>query len=181
MSNNLNKARINENLAWTTFIVSYFGQQLTQLFSKTPSGLESYIDNPKFDAGGLFLNMGGLAYAFISMHSSPGCYKEKGLVTTGMHSLSRNPIYSGFRLSALGTILVNPTIENILGCTAVLISTEVTARIEETKLRELYGEDFRRYQDKVPRWIPYANHIRNGAINAGKYLAGKLKNLKSSK
>jgi protein-S-isoprenylcysteine O-methyltransferase Ste14 len=78
----------------------------------------------------------------------------KHLVTSGLYSHSRNPIYVAHVAFLLGWFLGS-------GCVALLPYTGVIivllhafiVRWEEPGLRERFGEDYVRYTQTVPRWL----------------------------
>ncbi len=162
-----------ENIAWASFIASYFGQNATCLLVHTPIGLEQYSNNLVGDGAGFLLRLGGLGYGLYSIATSRGCYDEKELVTDGPHRVVRHPIYLGFRLSSIGMMISNPSLENLIAGAAVLVTTEITARMEDKKLLELYGGEFEEYRNRVSGWIPYANSIKDEFKTLGKVLLKK--------
>lgn len=76
------------------------------------------------------------------------------LVTDGPYRFTRNPVYLGMTTLLIGVALV-------LGSVAVLPLPFIFAKImdagyippEEESLKRLFGEEYRRYQDSVRRWI----------------------------
>jgi len=78
----------------------------------------------------------------------------KALVTTGPYRLIRNPLYLGGFLIYLGIIIVIPSlILAILGLIGLPITFIGIVR-EEKGLETRFGEDYRRYKQRVPGWIP---------------------------
>ncbi len=78
----------------------------------------------------------------------------KALVTTGPYRLIRNPLYLGGFLIYLGIIIVIPSLFlAILGLIGLPIIHIGVIR-EEKGLETRFGEDYRRYKQRVPRWIP---------------------------
>lgn len=76
------------------------------------------------------------------------------LVTTGPYAVTRNPLYLGLLLLqvAAGLWLSNLWILLFIPLTASLL-TRFAIRKEERHLQALFGEAYRRYQDRVPRWL----------------------------
>lgn len=169
------KKKMLEDIAWLAFAGSCIGQGVVNNFiTQTPSGLEQYLDNPVIDRIGLLIALGGAGFGAYSIYASDGCYKEEGLVTDGPHKMVRHPIYLGFRLGSLGVMILYPSLENLIACASVLVTTEITARMEDNRLLELYGDEFRKYQSDVPGWIPYESHFKAGINAAEKYIADWL-------
>jgi protein-S-isoprenylcysteine O-methyltransferase Ste14 len=75
------------------------------------------------------------------------------LVTTGLHRISRNPIYAGMFAAILGIFLVAPNAVtlSLLAISAATISTQV--RLEEDHLGRLHGADYAAYRARTRRWI----------------------------
>ena len=76
------------------------------------------------------------------------------LVTTGMYSISRNPMYLGFLLILTGWALELQNAAALLPVPLfVWIMTILQIRPEEEALEELFGEDYNSYRKRVRRWI----------------------------
>jgi protein-S-isoprenylcysteine O-methyltransferase Ste14 len=75
------------------------------------------------------------------------------LVTHGLFSISRNPIFVGMFLITLGVFVSNPhMISAILPpVSAVLMALQV--RIEEEALLLAHGTTYREYLARTPRWV----------------------------
>ncbi|HEX6187079.1 MAG TPA: isoprenylcysteine carboxylmethyltransferase family protein [Pyrinomonadaceae bacterium] len=75
------------------------------------------------------------------------------LVTGGIFSITRNPIYVAFDLIFVGIFLMNGTWFFLV--TAVLAPLVVHSQIvrEEKFLVQRYGEAYERYRKKVPRYL----------------------------
>ncbi|MEM1112351.1 MAG: isoprenylcysteine carboxylmethyltransferase family protein [Pseudomonadota bacterium] len=76
------------------------------------------------------------------------------LVTTGVYSFSRNPMYLGMTLVLLGTaITVGATMALLVPPVFVAIIEWRFIRPEERMLLELFPEEFSAYCQKVRRWL----------------------------
>lgn len=82
------------------------------------------------------------------------------LLTNGMYSILRHPIYAYFRISSVGAVLMYPSLETMLPAAAVFASTEMAARIEERRLAAKFGDQYRVYAAKVHRWMPGLQYKR---------------------
>src|SRR2546422_3580908 len=78
----------------------------------------------------------------------------KVLVTSGPYQLIRNPLYLGGFLIYLGIILTIPSIFLAVLGLAGLPITYVGIGREDKGLERRFGEDYRRYKQSVPGWIP---------------------------
>jgi len=78
---------------------------------------------------------------------------QNSLVTQGAFSLSRNPIFLGIKLNALGFFLLLP---NALSLAIFLVGSvliDVQIRLEEDYLTAKYGDMYTEYCAKVGRWV----------------------------
>ena len=76
------------------------------------------------------------------------------LVTAGVYSISRNPMYVGFLLLLLawGVLLPNPASIIIIGLFFIYIDRVQIVR-EEAALSLLFGESYSSYKIRVRRWL----------------------------
>lgn len=85
--------------------------------------------------------------------------KNNSLITTGVYSATRNPIYSAFFLVCCGLILVaNNLLLFFIPVICWIYMTVLLKRTEEKWLLNLYGEEYRSYCKKVNRIIPWITH-----------------------
>lgn len=84
------------------------------------------------------------------------------LITEGPYGLVRNPLYLGNALNAVGLAVAGAggvgwagSAGLLLGVLAVLAGVYgPIVRAEEAFLEERFGENFRDYAARVPRWLP---------------------------
>lgn len=82
------------------------------------------------------------------------------LITSGPYRYTRNPQYIGDSLSILGfMILTNSWMVWVLGVLGVLINI-MAPFTEEPWLEERYGEEYRQYKARVPRFIRFGKNGR---------------------
>jgi protein-S-isoprenylcysteine O-methyltransferase Ste14 len=103
---------------------------------------------------GLAIAVAGIR-SFVRMGTPvPGNRPTLTLVTTGIHALSRNPIYVGMLVLYVGigialrsswTVVLAPVV-------AAVIRYAVVAR-EEAYLEQRFGDEYRAYRSKVRRWL----------------------------
>ena len=113
-----------------------------------------------------------------------GGTKDGVLTTAGPYSVVRNPLYAGSFLGVVGFGLAArlPLLPAALLVLFAVLYPAVVAS-EEKRLEELFGDDFRRYRDATPRWVPrwslYAEpesipvspkKVRQGILDAMWYL-----------
>lgn len=75
------------------------------------------------------------------------------LVTKGLFSISRNPIFLGIMIANIGLFLVIPNAFTLLITSLSTISINTQIRLEEEFLEQEFGNDYLEYKTKVRRWI----------------------------
>jgi steroid 5-alpha reductase family enzyme len=78
----------------------------------------------------------------------------ENIVTTGPYAVTRNPMYLGHIVFLTGLTLM--TRSRLVGAVTVLLLPwfDARAREDEARLEQLFGAEYRRYRDSVPRWLP---------------------------
>lgn len=81
--------------------------------------------------------------------------KSNSLITTGVYSYTRNPVYAGYIFVCTGVLLVtNNLLLLILPILFWVFLTILMKKTEEKWLLKLYGEEYQEYCKKVNRCIP---------------------------
>lgn len=109
--------------------------------------------------GNLLLTL-GFAWAILSHFSLGHAWTsgvdengQKPLVTQGVYSLSRNPIYLGVLTAQFGFMLALPSVFSVI-CFIVGVTTIVRqTQVEESHLFEKYTEHYTNYCQVVRRWL----------------------------
>lgn len=109
---------------------------------------------------GIFLLITTLIWIWVSQSNMGQAWRigidmetRNNLVTQGVFSLSRNPIFLGIKLNALGFFLVLP---NALSLAILLVGSvliDVQIRLEEGYLTDKYGDAYTEYCSRVGRWV----------------------------
>jgi protein-S-isoprenylcysteine O-methyltransferase Ste14 len=112
--------------------------------------------------------------------------KDSTLATSGIYALTRNPLYFGsFLLTAGFTIMSASGVAAILLLVPFALIYPAVIRREEAHLEALFPEEFRRYKDKVPGFVPrltfrfppsfaFSQYLANREYNTALGLAGAL-------
>lgn len=113
----------------------------------------------------LVLGAAGIAWCFFLFVRLGGgtpnpLVPPKALVTVGPFAWTRNPITLSHALAALGLALVVGSPSAVIIVLALGLPVQAVVRHEEKTLEARYGEDYRRYRDAVPRWLPRVRHSR---------------------
>jgi protein-S-isoprenylcysteine O-methyltransferase Ste14 len=76
------------------------------------------------------------------------------IVSDGVFSLSRNPIYMSFTLLYIGIALLNGAIWALLLLLPLLVIVQVgVVQREEIYLERKFGDEYLRYKARVRRWV----------------------------
>lgn len=80
--------------------------------------------------------------------------KSSALVTSGLFSMSRNPIYVAMVVSLAGIALLAGSLSAWLPIPLFIwLIQQNVIRDEETMLLDVFGDEYRAYQQRVRRWI----------------------------
>lgn len=77
-----------------------------------------------------------------------------GLVTGGLYSFCRNPIYLGMFVALAGMALALPTVLSMVNLLCVVAGVRYQVSQEEEYLLRTYGQGFRTYAARVGRFLP---------------------------
>jgi len=108
--------------------------------------------------GTLFLLIGGILFipAVLQLGSSLryGIPEENTkLRTTGIFRISRNPLYLGLFIICTGSCLYFPDLANVAFCIFTIIFHLKIIKGEEDFLARRFGDDWKKYTEKVRRLI----------------------------
>lgn len=106
-------------------------------------------------AGSLFVVLGVLEFRRAQTTLSPISPEQSStLVTTGVYRLSRNPMYLGFLLLLLGWALYWQNGASLLLLPVFVLSmNRLQILPEERFMLTNFGQQFRRYRERVRRWL----------------------------
>jgi len=102
---------------------------------------------------GLFVFVVGLAINYMASINIAKTQIIKEPVTKGIYRFSRHPIYFGSFLVYLGIGIACASWLFILFALAWLILWLIAVPAEEHNLLEKYGDAYRDYMDRTPRWL----------------------------
>lgn len=80
--------------------------------------------------------------------------ESTALVTRGLFSVIRNPIYSAMLLAFAGLVLITPSPWTVMGWLAVAQVLFIQTRFEEQHLLFEHGSAYRAYAQRVGRFLP---------------------------
>lgn len=76
------------------------------------------------------------------------------LEVKGVHRFVRHPLYLGTFLFIWGLFIIFPTASLFLSNSIITLYTLIGLKLEERKLLLQFGEQYRTYQQRVPKLIP---------------------------
>jgi protein-S-isoprenylcysteine O-methyltransferase Ste14 len=119
------------------------------------------IDGPAAHVVGVILAAGGIAIVFAAQMGMGSSWRigvsedqETDLVTGGLFTLSRNPIYAGMFVTWTGFFLMVPTIPAIVGWAMVVLALEGQVRLVEEPYMRRTHPDYAGYERRVGRFFP---------------------------
>jgi protein-S-isoprenylcysteine O-methyltransferase Ste14 len=144
------------------------GAVLFILFPVVALYLDEKIDLPSFSSFGFQLAGGVLSLigVFLAISASyllgvrgrgtPNpLRKTETLVRVGIYRYMRNPMLSGAILISLGSFLFLGSPSLLFIASGIIVVSFLYLHLyEEPELEKRFGEDYRRYKMKVPRFIP---------------------------
>jgi protein-S-isoprenylcysteine O-methyltransferase Ste14 len=79
------------------------------------------------------------------------------LVTTGVFSHVRNPIFTAMVVAQLGVVLMVPTWVGVVALVALVVAVQLQVRaVEEPYLRAVHGDAYDAYRATTGRFLPGA-------------------------
>ncbi|APZ47667.1 hypothetical protein BW723_15820 [Polaribacter reichenbachii] len=119
-----------------------------------------YIENSTLHKIGWALLFLSLIVVWISQSQMANSWRigidennKTKLVTNGMFSISRNPIFLGIMIANIGLFLAIPNAFTLLIISLSTISINTQIRLEEEFLKREFENDYLEYAKKVRRWI----------------------------
>lgn len=119
-----------------------------------------YLENPILQKIGWSLLLVSLIVVWFSQSKMANSWRigidednKTKLVTNGVFSISRNPIFLGIMIANIGLFLVIPNAFTLLIISLSTISVNTQIRLEEEFLKREFGNEYIEYTKKVRRWI----------------------------
>jgi methanethiol S-methyltransferase len=97
-----------------------------------------------------FMNLSGLRSLFMENFSNE-------LQITGIHRYTRHPLYLGTFGFIWGLFLLLPYLSLLISNIIITVYTLIGIGLEERKLIKEFGENYLKYQARVPKLIPFFN------------------------
>jgi protein-S-isoprenylcysteine O-methyltransferase Ste14 len=77
------------------------------------------------------------------------------LMVRGLNRYVRNPLYTGVIVFIAGYFLRSPNWVNLVSLVMIYLYIYIGATLEERKLAQVFGEEYRAYQQRVKMLIPF--------------------------
>lgn len=139
--------------ATALFAIMLFGASIRQVPFYTTTSLTKFV-SLVIATGGIFIIKG--AFREVSFRGFIGLTKERGqLVTSGIYSKIRHPLYSGTLLIMLGYIVFSPKWTSVIVFGTTVVYLVVGIWLEDRKLKATFGEEYVAYKTRVPSLFPY--------------------------
>lgn len=128
---------------------------IDSFFLKFSTFLPDYIPNyVTIPLGVIVLTISGV-FAFAGLRKVFKEIREKPhVVTSGAFAYCRHPVYFGSILLFVGLSILSWSLIAFGISVMTIIFYEYVATYEEKLLVEQFGQEYRDYQKKVPKWIP---------------------------
>lgn len=118
------------------------------------------LDNPTVKYIGLSLLLISLVWTVIAQENMKNSWRigidtdtKTELITSGLFSISRNPIFFGMILSLIGLFLTTPNALTVLFLILGYVLIQIQIRLEEEFLTKEHGQTYLDYKQEVRRLI----------------------------
>lgn len=101
---------------------------------------------------GLFVYLFGIVFTIVAIWNFATSPKNK-VITKGLYSVSRNPMYVGVLLTQIGLGIACSSWLYLLLTVVLMILLNTNSSTEERYCLYMYGDDYRKYMNITPRWI----------------------------
>jgi len=110
--------------------------------------------------GGLLIYLCGMIFATVAVLNFATSAKNKP-VTNGLYRVSRNPMYVGLLLMQIGLGVVCASWLYLLLTAVLMILLNAVLAFEERYCLDRYGDAYREYMNRTPRWIGISESSKN--------------------
>jgi len=168
-TNNLRPFR-DRDVVWYTPLLPFVGGGFVFLMVFLSGYLENILSLPsgfityplaRKGVGSLIAVIGlifftlGMGRSLLFMRKKRG----KRFMTTGLFKYSRNPSSFGMMSALFGVSLLMNSLGMFFIAMAMLVFFTTTVHFADRLMYEQYGEEFRKYKNSTPRFIPNFNRL----------------------
>jgi protein-S-isoprenylcysteine O-methyltransferase Ste14 len=101
---------------------------------------------------GLIIYLFGIVFTIVAVRNFANSSKDK-VITKGLYSFTRNPTYIGMILMQSGLGIAGSSWLYLLLTMVLAILLNANLSAEERYCLYRYGDDYRKYKNRTPRWI----------------------------
>lgn len=91
---------------------------------------------------------------FLGIRQVTGDLKEQGFVRKGLLKYMRHPLYTGSMLLLTGYLVFAPSTLNLITVGFMILYFIIGSYFEEKKLIRSFGNEYLKYKEEVPAFIP---------------------------
>jgi protein-S-isoprenylcysteine O-methyltransferase Ste14 len=103
---------------------------------------------------GIILLVIGVAIRILAWIQIPNTHRIGNLVTTGIYSRTRNPVYLAFMFIIAGVAFLVPGLLTLMWLVIGIMVLYGLAKLEERDLQNVYGNEYLDYKRSVPLFLP---------------------------
>jgi protein-S-isoprenylcysteine O-methyltransferase Ste14 len=103
---------------------------------------------------GIILLVIGIAIRVLAWIQIPNTHRISNLVTTGIYSGTRNPVYLAFMFIIAGIAFLLPGLLTLMWLVTGVLVLYGLAKLEERDLESVYGNEYLDYKRIVPLFLP---------------------------
>ena len=109
---------------------------------------------------GLVIYLFGMAFVVIAVRNFASTPRDE-VITKGLYSVTRNPEYVGLLLMQIGLGIACISWLYLLLTVMLLILLNANLSAEERYCLYKYGDNYRKYKNRTPRWIGIPKSEKN--------------------
>jgi protein-S-isoprenylcysteine O-methyltransferase Ste14 len=103
---------------------------------------------------GIVLLVIGVAIRILAWIQIPNTHRISNLVTSGIYSRTRNPVYLAFMFIIAGIAFLFPGLLTLMWLVIGIVVLYGLAKLEEGDLENVYGNEYLDYKRSVPLFLP---------------------------
>ena len=104
-----------------------------------------YVSLPIYLLGVIFITMAALSFSTTPLDEP---------VTKGIYRISRHPMNFGFFLALIGMGIASASWVLLLcAIVSIIVQGKILEKAEERMCLDKYGDTYREYMDRTPRWL----------------------------
>ena len=153
-------ASVIERIAYLLLIVAFAGAIAAPIAAM--AGLGPLTNSGIIPVVGVVVAVVGIAATYMAQLSMGrewriGIDRDEvtGLVTGGVFSVVRNPIFTAMMFTAVGFAAMVPNLVAVIAVICLVVAIELQVRfVEEPHLRRIHANAYREYEERVGRFLP---------------------------